>query len=67
MWQVLKNLSEKLSTAHSQMVLKIEELVKELLKYADELQKQYKTFKDGEAGTLESVQVLYPLALYNAC
>jgi hypothetical protein len=57
MWQVLKNLSEKLSSAHSQMVQKIEELVKELLKYAEELQKQYKTVKEHETGTLESVQL----------
>ncbi|CAL8104816.1 unnamed protein product [Orchesella dallaii] len=55
-WQILKNSSEKLSTIHLQMTQKVQELVKDLTKYADDLQKKYKTVKEEEAGTLESVQ-----------
>lgn len=57
MWQVLKTSSDKLSNAHTQMVQKVEELVKELVKYADDLQKKYKSVKDEEAVTIEAVQL----------
>jgi len=40
------------------MMQKIQEIVKELAKYADDLQKKYKTVKDEEAGTLEVVQLI---------
>ena len=45
-WQILKNSTERLATIHLQMMQKIAELVKELAKYADELQKKYKTVKE---------------------
>ena len=42
-WQVLRTSAEKLSSMHMQMVQKVTELVKEVSKYADELQKKHKT------------------------
>jgi hypothetical protein len=62
-WQILKNSSEKLSSIHIQMVQKIQEIVKELAKYADELQKKYKSVKEEEAGTLEVVQLIQATTL----
>ena len=62
-WQILKNSSEKLSSIHIQMVQKIQEIVKDLAKYADELQKKYKTVKEEEAGTLEVVQLIQSTTL----
>ncbi|CAG7725199.1 unnamed protein product [Allacma fusca] len=56
LWQILKNSTERLASIHLQMMQKIQDLVKELAKYADELQKKYKTVKDEEASTLETVQ-----------
>jgi len=55
-WQILKNSSEKLSSIHLQMMQKLQDLVKDLSKYADELQKKHKAIKEDEAGTLEVVQ-----------
>lgn len=41
-WQVLRASAEKLLSLHVQMVQKVSELVKEVTKYADELQKKHK-------------------------
>lgn len=41
-WQVLKTSSERLASLHMQMFQKVTELVKDVSKYADELQKKYK-------------------------
>lgn len=41
-WQVLRTSAEKLLTLHVQMVQKVSELVKEVTKYADDLQKKHK-------------------------
>jgi hypothetical protein len=57
LWQFLKSSSEKLSSAHVQMAQKVEELMKELSKYTDELQKKHKSVKDEEASTIEAVQM----------
>lgn len=55
-WQILKVSSEKLGNIHLQMTQKVGELVKDLAKYAEELQRKHKSVKEGESGTLEVVQ-----------
>lgn len=57
LWQFLKSSSDKLSSAHVQMAQKVEELMKELSKYAEELQKKHKSVKEEESATVESVQM----------
>lgn len=44
-WQILKNSAEKLSSLHMQMVQKFSDLVKEVSKYAEDLQKKHKTVR----------------------
>ncbi|CAG0879746.1 unnamed protein product [Darwinula stevensoni] len=63
MWQVLKATTEKLSSLHTQMVQKIQELVKEAVKYTDELQKRQKSVKDEESGTSDAVQSLQSVTM----
>ncbi|XP_039297957.1 F-BAR domain only protein 2 [Nilaparvata lugens] len=58
LWQVLRSTAEKLASIHLQMVQKVADLVKDVSKYADELQKKHKTVKDEEGGTLEVVQAI---------
>lgn len=55
-WQILKSSTERLAGLHLQMMQKITELVKELAKYADDIQKKYKCVKEEEASTLDTVQ-----------
>ncbi|KAF4533531.1 hypothetical protein B566_EDAN001016, partial [Ephemera danica] len=62
-WQVLKASSEKLSTLHMQMMQKIQELVKDITKYSEELHKKHKTIKEEESGTLEVVQAIQATTL----
>ncbi|KAK3923074.1 F-BAR domain only protein 2 [Frankliniella fusca] len=62
-WQVLRTSAEKLLTLHQQMVQKVSELVKEVTKYADELQKKHKQVKEEEGGTLEIVQAIQATTL----
>lgn len=57
-WQMLKTSSDKLSTIHGQMTQKVQELMKELTKYSEELQKKCKVVKEEEAGTLEAVTLI---------
>jgi hypothetical protein len=62
-WQVLKISSEKLSTLHMQMMQKVQELVKDVTKYSEELHKKHKTIKEEESGTLEVVQAIQATTL----
>ncbi|KAL3290141.1 hypothetical protein HHI36_023505 [Cryptolaemus montrouzieri] len=62
-WQILKNSAEKLSALHMQMVVKVSDLVKEVTKYADDLQKKHKTVKEEEEGTLRKVQAMQAITL----
>ncbi|XP_065562103.1 F-BAR domain only protein 2-like isoform X5 [Artemia franciscana] len=57
-WQLIKESCEKLSTLHAQLFSKLSELVKEILKYSDDLSKRHKTIKDEEIGTADAVQQL---------
>lgn len=56
-WVVLKGSAERLSTLHMQMVQKITELMKDVTKYAEDVQKKHKSVKEEEAGTIEAVHV----------
>ncbi|KAK9889229.1 hypothetical protein WA026_004505 [Henosepilachna vigintioctopunctata] len=62
-WQILKSSAEKLSLLHMQMVQKVSDLVKEVTKYADDLQKKHKTVKEEEEGTLRKVQAMQAITL----
>ncbi|KAK8382498.1 hypothetical protein O3P69_015413 [Scylla paramamosain] len=53
---VLRQSSEKLSTIHSTTVQRVQELVKEVVKYNDELHKKHKVVKDEESQTEEIVK-----------
>lgn len=52
---ILKSSAERLSELHTQMMQKTTELVKNILKYADELHKKHKTVKEEESSTQEAV------------
>lgn len=54
-WTLLKLSSEKLSSIHLATTQRFGDLVKELQRYGDELQKKHKTVKDAEQGTMEVV------------
>ncbi|XP_064626907.1 F-BAR domain only protein 2-like isoform X2 [Lineus longissimus] len=54
-WQILKTLAEKLSSTHLQIVHKWQDLMKDVQRYVEELQKKQKSIKDGESGTLDTV------------
>jgi F-BAR domain only protein len=52
---ILKTTAERLSELHAQMMQKTTELVKSILKYADELHKRHKTVKEEESSTQDAV------------
>ena len=54
----LKNASEKLSAIHLATLAKVNELVKELVKYSDDLHKKHKMLKDEESPTSDVVKSL---------
>jgi len=54
----LKTASEKLSTIHLATLAKVSELVKELVKYSDDLHKKHKMLKDEESPTSDVVKSL---------
>ncbi|KAK8745835.1 hypothetical protein OTU49_000039, partial [Cherax quadricarinatus] len=53
---VLRQSSEKLSSIHSHTVQRVQDLVKEVVKYNDELHKKHKGVKDEESQTEEIVK-----------
>jgi len=54
----LKTASEKLSAIHLATLAKVNELVKELVKYSDDLHKKHKMLKDEESPTSDVVKSL---------
>lgn len=52
---ILKTSAERLSELHAQMMQKTTELVKNILKYADELHKKHKSVKEEESSTQDAV------------
>nr|BAH72764.1 ACYPI004283 [Acyrthosiphon pisum] len=63
LWQLLRLSIEKLTTIHIQMVHKVCELVKDVTKYTDELQKKHKNVKEEQSGTLDAVQAIQSTTL----
>ncbi|XP_063620592.1 F-BAR domain only protein 2 [Cydia splendana] len=57
-WGVLKCSAEKLSNLHQHMFQKVSELVKDVARYAEELNKKHKAVKDSESSTLEVVLLI---------
>ncbi|XP_062844295.1 F-BAR domain only protein 2 isoform X2 [Trichomycterus rosablanca] len=55
-WDVFKVSTEKLALCHMELVRKLQELIKEVQKYADEQTKAHKKTKEEVASTLEAVQ-----------
>ncbi|KAL4617546.1 F-BAR domain only protein 2 isoform X3 [Arapaima gigas] len=55
-WDVFKTSTEKLAGCHLDLVRKLQELIKEVQKYADEQAKAHKKTKEEVAATLEAVQ-----------
>ncbi|XP_052631365.1 F-BAR domain only protein 2 [Harpia harpyja] len=55
-WDVFKTSTEKLASCHSDLVRRLQELIKEVHKYGDEQIKTYKKTKEDVSGTLEAVQ-----------
>ncbi|XP_013396584.1 F-BAR domain only protein 2 [Lingula anatina] len=57
-WQALKTLAEKLSILHAELVHQWQDLIKEVQKYTDTLNKKHKQVKESEAATSEVVQAI---------
>ncbi|XP_036384039.1 F-BAR domain only protein 2 [Megalops cyprinoides] len=55
-WDVFKTSTEKLASCHLELVRKLQELIKEVQKYADDQTKAHKKTKEEVAATLEAVQ-----------
>ncbi|KAI1905262.1 hypothetical protein AGOR_G00014300 [Albula goreensis] len=55
-WDVFKTSTEKLASCHLELVRKLQELIKEVQKYADDQAKAHKKTKEEVAATLEAVQ-----------
>ncbi|XP_049649970.1 F-BAR domain only protein 2-like isoform X4 [Accipiter gentilis] len=55
-WDIFKTSTEKLASCHSDLVRRLQELIKEVHKYGDEQIKTYKKTKEDVSGTLEAVQ-----------
>ncbi|UYV64554.1 hypothetical protein LAZ67_3001171 [Cordylochernes scorpioides] len=58
LWQILKVSSEKLSTLHTQMVQRFQELIKDVNKYYEEQHRKHKQVKEEEVTTQEAVQTI---------
>lgn len=63
LWQVLRTSIEKIAGLHLQMMHKVNELVKEVCKYTEELQKKHKLVKEEQGPTLEIVQTIQSTTL----
>ena len=53
-----KGATEKFAAIHNQWMIKLNDLVKEVAKYSEELQRKHKKVKEDEAGTLEAVKLI---------
>ncbi|GAU96418.1 hypothetical protein RvY_07869-2 [Ramazzottius varieornatus] len=61
-WNVLRQSTEKDSTLHQQMVLKLQDLLKDIQKYLEEQVRKHKTMKDAEQETSNVVQTIQNLS-----
>ena len=53
-----KGATEKFAAIHNHWMIKLNDLVKEVAKYTEELQRKHKKVKEDEAGTLEAVKLI---------
>ncbi|KAI5732372.1 hypothetical protein M8J77_025790 [Diaphorina citri] len=63
LWQVLKTSIEKIATVQVKMMQKVNDLVKDVCKYTEELQKKHKLVKEEQGPTLEIVQTIQSTTL----
>ncbi|XP_046655138.1 F-BAR domain only protein 2-like isoform X5 [Daphnia pulicaria] len=58
LWQLLKTSCEKVAQLQLQMAQKLNEMVKDVGKYSDELARKHKVVKESESNTVEAIQLL---------
>ncbi|XP_011503178.1 PREDICTED: FCH domain only protein 2 isoform X2 [Ceratosolen solmsi marchali] len=62
-WAALRGAAEKLAGLHLQLTQKVSELIKDVSKYSDELNKKHKVVKEEESSTLEVVQSIQSITI----
>lgn len=55
---VFKGATEKFAAIHNQWMIRLNDLLKEVVKYSEELQKKHKKIKEDESGTLEAAKLI---------
>nr|XP_012591147.2 F-BAR domain only protein 1 isoform X3 [Microcebus murinus] len=58
LWEVFRVSSDKLALCHLELTRKLQDLIKDVLRYGDEQLKAHKKCKEEVTGTLDAVQVL---------
>uniref|UniRef100_A0A8D0Z492 FCH and mu domain containing endocytic adaptor 1 n=2 Tax=Sus scrofa TaxID=9823 RepID=A0A8D0Z492_PIG len=58
LWEVFRVSSDKLALCHLELTRKLQDLIKDVLRYSDEQLKTHKKCKEEALGTLDAVQVL---------
>ncbi|ELW67169.1 FCH domain only protein 1 [Tupaia chinensis] len=58
LWEVFRVSSDKLALCHLELTRKLQDLIKDVLRYGEEQLKTHKKCKDEVVGTLDAVQVL---------
>ncbi|XP_069332589.1 F-BAR domain only protein 1 isoform X4 [Eulemur rufifrons] len=58
LWEVFRVSSDKLALCHLELTRKLQDLIKDVLRYGDEQLKTHKKCKEEVMGTLDAVQVL---------
>ncbi len=59
LWQLLKTSCEKVAQLQLQMAQKLNDMVKDVGKYSEELARKHKVVKESESNTVEAIQVIY--------
>ena len=57
LWQLLKTSCEKVAQLQLQMAQKLNDMVKDVGKYSEELARKHKVVKESESSTVEAIQV----------
>ncbi|XP_054572792.1 F-BAR domain only protein 1 isoform X2 [Eptesicus fuscus] len=58
LWEVFRVSSDKLALCHLELTRKLQDLIKDVLRYSEEQLKTHKKLKEEAGGTLDAVQVL---------
>nr|KAF6479982.1 FCH and mu domain containing endocytic adaptor 1 [Molossus molossus] len=58
LWEVFRVSSDKLALCHLELTRKLQDLIKDVLRYSEEQLKMHKKLKEEAVGTLDAVQVL---------